>query len=78
MAAFSRLPDRFPVGAKYVLESRGPVVRRYIELPRGERINLEFRKALTCTCAAHQAVSIVPDHNPEMLDVVPLRSAVAI
>jgi hypothetical protein len=50
----------------------GPVVRRYVELPGGQRINLEFRKALTCTCAsAQQAVSIVPDHDPEALNAVP-------
>jgi hypothetical protein len=68
----ARLPARFPIGTKYVLESRGPVVRRYVEFPDGQRINLEFRKALTCTCAAaQQAVSIVPDHDPKALNAVP-------
>jgi len=72
MAASSRLPARFPLGTKYVLESRGPVVRRYVEFPGGQRINLEFRKALTCTCAAaQQAVSIVPQHDPEVLNAIP-------
>jgi len=72
MRKSARLPTQFPVGTKYVLESRGPVVRRYVEFPGGQRINLEFRKALTCTCAAaQQAVSIVPQHDPEVLNAIP-------
>jgi hypothetical protein len=72
MRKSARLPARFPIGTKYVLESRGPVVRRYVEFPGGQRINLEFRKALTCTCAAtQQAASIVPDHDPEALNTTP-------
>jgi len=31
----------FPVGAKYVLEGCGGIVRRYIQLPNGRRIKLE-------------------------------------
>ena len=68
MAASSRLPARFPLGTKYVLESRGSVVRRYVELPGGHRINLKLRKALTCTCAAQRGVDIVPDHDPEAVE----------
>ena len=68
MAASSRLPARFPLGTKYVLERRGLVVRRYIELPGGHRINLKLRKALTCTCAAQRGVDIVPDHDPEAVE----------
>jgi len=71
MAASSRLPARFPIGTKYVLERRGSVVRRYIELPGGHRINLKLRKALTCTCAAQRGVGIVPDRDPEALEASP-------
>ena len=41
-----RLPKRFPVGTKYILESYGSFVRRYIEYPSRRRIELETRKAL--------------------------------
>ena len=68
MVASSRLPARFPIGTKYVLERRGSVVRRYIELPGGHRINLKLRKALTCTCAAQRGVGIVPERDPEALE----------
>jgi len=71
MAASSRLPARFPIGTKYVLERRGSVVRRYIELPGGHRINLKLRKALTCTCAAQRGVGIVPERDPEALEASP-------
>lgn len=47
----SRLPSRLPAGSKYVLEARGALVHRYVELPDGRRINLRARKAVTC-CAA--------------------------
>jgi hypothetical protein len=42
----SRLPRRFPVGAKYVIEGYGGekgnlrVIARYIVLPGGRRINV--------------------------------------
>jgi hypothetical protein len=42
----SRLPDRFPIGSKYVVEGRGGgdgnlrVFSRYIVLPDGHRIDL--------------------------------------
>jgi len=51
MRKSTRLPTRFPPGTKYVLESHGGTVRRYVELPDGRRISLPSRKALTC-CAA--------------------------
>jgi len=57
MPKSTRLPTHFPVGAKYVLESDGPTVRRYVELPGGRRISLPPRKAQSC-CAAD--VSLVP------------------
>ena len=43
MRTATHLPKRFPVGTKYVLEGSGGIVRRYIELPNGRRIKLEFR-----------------------------------
>ena len=57
MRTSSRLPTRLPAGTKYVLESRGAWVHRYVELPDGRRVKLKARKAQTC-CAAD--VSLVP------------------
>jgi len=38
---FSRLPSRFPVGTRYVIEGRGGHVHlRYLEFPDGRQINL--------------------------------------
>jgi hypothetical protein len=43
----SRLPRRFPVGAKYVVEGYGGeegklrVIARYVVLPGGQRINVQ-------------------------------------
>jgi hypothetical protein len=58
-----RLPKRFPVGTKYVLESRGAFVHRYVEFPDGRKARLGLRKAQTCICAALSSVSIVPEIN---------------
>ena len=49
----NKLPIRLPVGAKYVLESRGKMqgsilVNRYVELPDGRRIELAARMVPTC------------------------------
>jgi hypothetical protein len=66
MHSSSRLPTRFPVGSKYVLESRGPFVLRYIELPNGDRVQLSTRRALSCICAASLQMSIVPDQRTEV------------
>lgn len=60
MRKSNRLPARFPVGAKYVLEARGAVVHRYVELPSGRRVTLPQRKAASCACLALQEISIVP------------------
>ena len=38
MARTSQLPDRFPVGSKYVLEAQGAFVTRYVEFPDGRRV----------------------------------------
>jgi hypothetical protein len=63
MRSSTRPPTRFPIGSKYVLESLGPSVRRYIELPNGRRVQLATRKAVSCTCAAKQQISIIPDQS---------------
>ena len=41
------LPERFPVGTKYVVECRGPLVCRYVEFPDGHKVILAKRKALS-------------------------------
>jgi hypothetical protein len=56
-----RLPSRFPVGTKYVLESRGGQVHRYVEYPDGRRLALSPREPATCDCLALQELSIVPE-----------------
>ena len=56
VGASSRLPKRLPVGTKYVVESAGAFVRRFVELPSGEKISLPTRKA--------DRVSLVPDQAP--------------
>ena len=63
MLSRPRLPARFPVGTKYVLEGSGRFVRRYIEFPNGRRVQLATRKGLSCTCVTHQRISIVPDQG---------------
>jgi hypothetical protein len=61
MRKSSRLPNRFPLGTKYVLESRGGVVHRYVEYPDGRKLALSTREPATCNCLALQELSIVPD-----------------
>jgi hypothetical protein len=63
----ARLPKRLPTGTKYVVESAGAFVRRFLELPNGQRIALSKRKALICKCA--ETVSIVPNQAPEVSPV---------
>ena len=55
-----RLPARFPDGTKYVLESEGGMVRRYVEFPDGRKVMLTRRKAAVCVCPDLHDVSIVP------------------
>lgn len=55
-----RLPARFPDGAKYVLESEGGMVRRYVEFPDGRKVMLARRKAAVCVC---------PDQIHDLADV---------
>jgi len=43
----SRLPSRFPVGTRYVIEGRGGHVHlRYLEFPDGRQIELPAGRAL--------------------------------
>jgi hypothetical protein len=49
-----RLPDRFPIGTTYVLESRGSVegmmlVHRHVHFPDGRQVELAARLVPTCT-----------------------------
>ena len=64
----ARLPMRFPIGSKYVLESHGPFVRRYIEFPNGHRVKLPTRKAVSCECWERQQIGIVADQRPAPID----------
>jgi hypothetical protein len=59
MRSNNRLPTRFPDGAKYVLESDGGMVRRFVEFPDGRRVALPARKAVAC-CPEVTEVSLVP------------------
>ncbi len=51
-----RMPKRLPGGTKYVVESAGQFVRRFIELPNGRKIPLSTRKAQPCA-----RIGIVPE-----------------
>ena len=62
----TRLPRRFPMGTRYVLEACGPVVRRYVQFPDGRRLELQARKAQSGKCVALQT-SLVPDHIAETI-----------
>jgi hypothetical protein len=61
MRSSNRLFTRVPVGTKYVLEARGPFLRRYIEFPGGRKVALAKRKAASCLCSEYSVVSIVPE-----------------
>ncbi len=71
----SRLPTRFPVGTKYIVEGCGRRVRRYVEFPDGRKVQLATRKALTCTCAELQRISIAPDQNSVVVNAITLQAA---
>jgi hypothetical protein len=60
MHRLARLPAHFPANSKYVLESRGPWVRRYLEFPDGRTLELTPRKAATCHCAELVSVAETP------------------
>jgi hypothetical protein len=74
MLSSSRLPTRFPVGTKYIVEGRGLFVRRYVEFPNGRKVQLATRKALSCTCAELQQISIAPDQIFAVMDAPELRA----
>jgi hypothetical protein len=62
------LPKRFPVGSKYVVESRGPVISRFVEFPDGQRVILSKRMALPCTHAATRHRSNAEEHSRKPRD----------
>ena len=70
MRKASRLPRRLPEGTKYVVESDGPVVRRFVELPNGKKINLPSRKAVSCS----ERVSIVPEQETASVESLKVGS----
>jgi hypothetical protein len=76
MASLPCLPARFPVGTKYVIEGRGLFVQRYIEFPNGRRVQLARRKALSCSCAALQQISIIPNETAAVIDAPSLGKRV--
>jgi hypothetical protein len=59
-----RLPVRFPDGTKYVLESQGGLVRRYVEFPDGRQVELVSRKAQTCRCLARRELGLDAPAKP--------------
>jgi hypothetical protein len=68
MPSSYHLPARLPLGTKYVIESYGPFVRRFVEFPNGRKVQLATRKAASCTCAARQKISVVPDTSADPVD----------
>ena len=67
MSKPSHLPARIPDGAKYVLESEGAIVRRFVEFPSGRKVRLTNRKAMTCSCAEQQT-SLVSSKAADLVD----------
>ena len=49
-----RLPKNFPDGTRYVVETHGAVIRRYVVFPSGRKINLSNRKAVRYACREFQ------------------------
>jgi hypothetical protein len=43
MASTSKLPSRFPVGTKFVIEGKGRVLSRHLEFPDGTYLPLPSR-----------------------------------
>ena len=68
MSSSSRVPKRVPIGTKYIVESNGLSVRRYVEFPNGRRVNLSARNALTCGCLEWKQISVVPDRSATLVD----------
>jgi hypothetical protein len=44
MAFSHKLPNRFPVGTKFVIEGKGQVYSRHIEFPDGTFVSLPARQ----------------------------------
>jgi hypothetical protein len=62
-----RLPQRFPIGAKYVVESHGSALNRFVEFPNGRTVMLTKRVALPCTtqsCTQRYAGTKKPARQP--------------
>jgi hypothetical protein len=62
-------------GTKYVVESRGAHVHRYVEFPDGLRLRLTRRKAVPCTCKELSAASLVPTDDIEIAAAKPIQPA---
>jgi hypothetical protein len=63
----NRLPQRFPIGAKYVVESNGSALNRFVEFPNGRTVMLKERVALSCTTQSgsqHSAAIKKPARQP--------------
>ena len=57
------LPKQFPVGSKYVVESCGPVVRRYVEFPDGHKVTLPERRAMSCNKVGARLSAAAKEHT---------------
>jgi hypothetical protein len=56
MGEFDRLPSRFPVGTRYVIEGRGGRISlRYLEFPDGRKIDLPADLAARSRAARSKA-----------------------
>lgn len=67
----SRLPQRLPAGARYVVEGRSVargefrVTARYVVYPDGRRIEVPGRKVLAISCCGKAAQRSRPSRRPE-------------
>jgi len=52
--------SRAPAGTKYIVESCGPFIRRYVEFPSGRKVQLPKRKAPFCRDAESHQIGIAP------------------
>jgi hypothetical protein len=75
MSRFAQLPTQFPVGSKYILESRGSFVQRWVEFPNGRTVRLSRRKMLPCERWELQQISIAPHQQPTPVDATNERGS---
>jgi hypothetical protein len=54
----NRLPTRFPVGTRYVIEGRGGRIRAYLEFPDGRHVDLPTKAAARTPSRAASACRI--------------------